>query len=1331
MISKISFIFLFIFTIYCFPQSDFKIISSDYNSVTIDYTPNYIDTSIIVINNQNYFRFNIYPGSSVSADSNWGMPNVPVRSFNVGVPNEFGNTIQVLNTFSKEINGRIVPIPFYKKVKDYSEAEYKLNPKYNDYRSPQDIVQFGEFGIARGIPVQKIIVNPVNFNPRSNKITLFTKIIFKVSFSKNQKVTSGKLDDLMKGSVINLNIAKHWIESAKRLNKITLTNSVLATGTWVRFEAPEDGIYKIDKNTLQSFGLDPSQIDPRTIKIYNNGGYVLPELVSASAPNDLIENAITVVGQDDGKFDDGDYILFYGRGTNFWYYDSTSQKIIRAKNPYSKVNYYWITYGGNAGKRIENEQSSTQQSGFIQNNTQAFKYLDDDKINILKSGRDFVGDAFNESLNSRTYINKLENLVPSSTVNYKIRFINTDLGSVLLNVQENNSTIFNSYISGRSYYTWSDYAAGYATEFLTHYNGNLSNNRSALKITFNTQGANSQGYLDYYEIQYQANLKPVNDRLVFFSIDTSAVIEYDLSGFSNSNIKVYDVTDFSNVKLITNPLVLSGGEFRFRKFQNTNSLSKFVAVGADSFLTPINPEQIENSNLHGIDPGAKLIIVTNKLFHDQAVNYKNYRENQSPNKMSAVVVDIDKIFNEFSCGMTDVSGLRNFIKYAYDNWTIKPEYVLLFGDGTYDYKNIEGFNNNYVITYQTAESMDGINSYTTDDYFVRVDGDDRIIDLSIGRLNINSNSDAENVINKIIYYENQEDKGNWRNLITLVADDGKTSKGDDGNIYTAQSENLAGTIIPSSFDLNKIYLAEYPAVITGEGRRKPEVNKAIIDAMNAGTVLVNYIGHGNPDVWTHEIVFDRNISIPQINNLRYFFLTAATCDFGYYDRTNIQSGSEDLVLKPDGGAIGVFSASRIVFAGENAQIMYTFFDSLMNTSRDSSDLPITVGKAFYLTLHAVSNSANDQKYHLFCDPTIRLNFPHYKARIDSLNHIAFEDTTNIQVKALGKISINGSIRKPDSTKWNNYNGEAVLTVFDSQRQVLLPEIGNYPITVQGGILFRGRISVTNGNYSANFVVPKDISYENKKGKIVVYFFNSENDGIGYTKNIIVGGTDSTTSNDGSGPDIQIYFDNTNYKNSYLVNPNSELIVKLSDETGLNTTGTGIGHKLEGILNDNETSPLDFTNYFTGDLNSGGKSGEINYKFDNLPEGEYQLKVKAWDVFNNFSTETAYFSVVSGNDLAIRDVYNYPNPFASNTTFTFQQNLDRPLNVRIKIYTIAGRLIKEIKRDFINDKFVKIYWNGRDEDGSIIANGTYLYKIIVQTADGQYNKSVLGKLAVIK
>ncbi|MFZ0454681.1 MAG: C25 family cysteine peptidase, partial [Ignavibacteriaceae bacterium] len=518
----------------------------------------------------------------------------------------------------------------------------------------------------------------------------------------------------------------------------------------------------------------------------------------------------------------------------------------------------------------------------------------------------------------------------------------------------------------------------------------------------------------------------------------------------------------------------------------------------------------------------------------------------------------------------------------------------------------------------------------------------------------------------------------------------------------------------------------------------PAVNEAIIAAMNNGSLIVHYVGHGNEHVWAHESVFENSSSIPRLHNPRYFFLTIAACAFGYYDKTTVQSGAELLLLKANSGAIGAFTSTRPVFANDNAAITDTFYTKLFREKKS-----ITVGNAYFLTKikRYAGYEDNDQRFTLLGDPATRLLVPQYSASIDSINGHKFNSSdisaSTIQLKALSQTRIEGVIEKPDNTVWSDFNGEGIISVYDSERKVLLPQLAGpgypdgYPMTVQGGTIFRGRVSVTNGHFSSNFIVPKDISYQNENGKVIIYFYNNAGDGLGYTDNIIIGGTDSSVVNDGKGPDVEIYFDSATPSTSFLINPNSKLIVKLSDETGINSTGTGVGHQLEGILNDNISSPIDFTNDFTGDKDSGGKSGEINYSFNDITPGEYKIEVKAWDVFNNYSSKTAYFTVVSGDDLVLSNVYNYPNPFSGNTTFTFQQNLNSVIDLKIKIYTIAGRLIKEIDKSSISDKYVMVPWDGRDADGDVIANGTYFYKLIVKTSDGKYNTSIIGKLAVIR
>ncbi|MBI5660891.1 MAG: type IX secretion system sortase PorU [Ignavibacterium album] len=1329
--SRISYLLavLIIFSVSAVAQSDIKVINSDFNSLIVKYTPDFTDTSIVKIDSEVFRNVSLLFGKLLNPDES-GKPAIPKRIIPVGIPDEFGNSIEVLNYSYKEIDGQIIPIP--EMIPDSVSYHLIYNKSDNYYTvEAAELVSFGESGYARDILVQNLIISPVQFDPIQNKIKLYSEITFRINFSSAQ-ISSKPVDNFLQDAVINFDVAKYWNKSTKKTNKITVTNSVLANGKWVRFETPEEGIYKITRSQLSSFGIDPNTVDPRTIKIYNNGGKILPELQSAPRPIDLVENAIMVVGEDDGKFDANDYILFYGRGTNFFDYDSDGKTIKRFKHPYSKSNFYWITSGGNAGKRMTAKTSLSDNPDFLQNSTVAFAYKEDDKINLGKSGRQWFGDDFSQSILQRVYMNKLDARIPTEPVKYNVRFIVGSSSNLTLTVSESGSQIYSGTLAG---YGSNKYQVGSAYLASFNYTGNIPNDLSSLTFRINPAASTSVGYLDYFVIEYRRELKALDDYLVIFSNEVNGIIEYQLGNFSTSNISVFDVTDFANVRVISNATI-SGGNCSFRMNESASQRSKYIALESGKFKTPVNPTEISNSNLRGEITGAEFIIISPKEFLDAANRLKNYRETQTIPAISTIVAEVDKIFNEFSGGLPDVTALRDYVKYAYENWQVKPKYVLLFGKGTYDYKNIEGFGDNFVPTWQSEESLILIynaDSYTTDDFFVRTFGDDNVIDLSVGRIPARSLAEMNNYIDKIIKYEKNSDKSPWRNLITLVSDDGWTSSGDDTSLHTRPNEEISKFSYMQSFDFNKIYLAAYPPVITSGGRRKPEVNEKIISSINEGTVYLNYIGHGNPEVWTHEIVFEKTVSIPRLKNDRLFVLGTFTCDFGYFDIPNYQSGAEQLVLLKDYGAIAAFTAARLVFAGENEGLNKDFINRMFNSSRDTLNLPITLGKAFYLT-KLTNSSVNDQKYVLLGDPTIRLNIPVLRSVVDSVNGQLL--TNDVQIKALSKVKIDGRVVNSDNTTNADFNGEGILTVFDSERDVPLPEISPnpnnlFPMTVQNSIIFRGRVSIINGLFSTEFYVPKDISYENKNGKINLYFFNQQNDGVGFSKKIVVGGTDSSVANDGKGPEINIFFDDENYQSAYLVGSSPLLIVKLNDETGLNTTGTGIGHKLEGILNEQVNNPIDFTNYFTSDLDAGGKSGKINYQFSKLDGGDYSIQIKAWDIFNNFSTEKAYFSVVGDEDLVVRDIYNYPNPFGGRTTFTFQQNLSEPIDVKIRIFTIAGRLIKEIERQYVNDRYVTIDWDGRDTDGNELANGTYLYKLIVRTSDGKFNKSYLGKLAVVR
>lgn len=1330
--SKIFFSVLLLLPILIvFPQDDIRVISSDQNSILLEYTPKF-STSFLKINEEDYVSISLSFGAV--SDPEAGAPAVPVRQIPVGVPSESGNTIEIVSVSSTEMQGKINPVPKIMKIDGIPTTRYEIGEMYYSYQPSEQLVTFGDFAIVRGMPVQYFIVKPIMFSPAINNIRLYSKIIFRVTFNNLLNYRNFSKDTFLADIIPNFNVAKQWIKDAKEenLNKPVTTNSVLSAGKWIRFETREEGIYKINRALLASFGIDVATVDPRTIKIYNNGGKVLPEALNELRPIDLVENAIIVEGENDGKFDTDDYILFYGRGTNFWDYNNSSRRIVRYFHPYSTSNYYWITSGGDVGKRMQAKNSLNSTITYEQLSTQAFASWEEDKINIAKSGRKYLGDDFTQSTNSRTYVNRLDGIINNSQIKYRFNFVNASQGPITLTVDENSAQLFSNVLFG---FGSSDYSAGVMHEVSAYYNAILPESRSVLKLKFSPSSSTSIGYLDFFEINYEKELKAYENGIIFFSKDTTSTIAYHLSGFTSTDILVFDITDHANLKIVQPMIPPSGSEFRFQAGEVQGNVSKYYAITSAKTKLPINPVEIPNQNLRGMNDGSKLIIIYHKNLKEHALRLKAHRENNAKLNISTTAVDVNEIYNEFSGGLMDVSAIRDYIKYAYNYWVTKPEYVLLFGEGTYDYKNLEKQNDNLIPPFETVESLNPYpTSYPIDDFFARIDGNDSRVDIALGRINAANSREARIVVDKIINYETVQSKDLWRNLVSLVADDHLITTGYDFAPNTKQSEDLSN-LLPPSFDQNKIYLAAYPTVMTALGRSKPGVYDEIINTINRGTLLLNYVGHGSPDLWAHERVFVKSTTIPQLINDKYFFLTAATCDFGYYDIPGFQSGTEMMLLKEGSGAIGAFASTRPVTSYENASLNEAFYSSLLSSARDTLNLPTTVGKA-YMKAKVIGSGyiINDEKFHLFCDPSLRLNIPQYSAGVDSINGQII--STDIQIKALSRTKIDGIVKRPSGEMWNDFNGEGILTVFDSKRKVLLDVLSTptnpFYMGVQGGIIFRGRISIVNGKFSSEFVVPKDISYENANGKIQLYFTSSVGDGLGYTSKVIIGGTDSSVVNDGIGPEIEIYFDDESFDNTHLVNPNSTLIAKLSDDTGINTTGTGVGHKLEGILNERFNEPIDFTNYFTGDLDSGGKKGAIKYKFNNLAAGDYQMLLKAWDVFNNPSSEKFYFTVVPGNDLFISEIYNYPNPFSSTTTFTFQKNtINSPVDVDIKVYTIAGRLIRNLNAKNVMENFVKVDWDGHDEDGNQIANGTYLYKLNVKSTDGAFSKSVLGKLAVIR
>ncbi len=873
---------------------------------------------------------------------------------------------------------------------------------------------------------------------------------------------------------------------------------------------------------------------------------------------------------------------------------------------------------------------------------------------------------------------------------------------------------------------------------------------TSLSATFSCGTPDGEGYLDWMEIVYNRRLNSAAiDELKFDSPNQSGTFEYNVSSFSSNSIRVFDVTNNNGVNQIQ-PLSASSSNVKFQKSQAVRDIHRYVVTGPNGYKTPtaISP-RVPNQNLHGISDGASFVIITHPDFLPAANRLKTKREQGGPGSvdyLKTVIFTCDQIYNEFSGGVLDATAIRDFLKNAYENWQEKPVYVLLLGDGSFDYKNLLHTEQitppaNWVPAWEhTDPQIDQVAGYCSDDFYAYIVQDSLVSpsyqefkigrpDIGIGRIPARSLTDANGFLDKEDCYVDGANNGYWKNRMVFVADDGYTSDGYDGSVHTDQCEELAESHTPRVIDKDKIYLIEYPTVITAQGRRKPGVNADIIKAWNAGCLDIHYTGHGSPEVWAHEYVLEKDVVISQIHNqCQYPFVSIASCDMSKFDNPQSQCASELFVMTPNKGAIGTLAASRPVYGTANAVLMQAFFNALY-LQRDTLLYPLRFGKGIFQAKQneGVGYSENDSKFIMLTDPSLRVGIPRYRTRVDSISGLS-SDT----MRALSRVKIYGSIMNPDSSLWSTFNGKTFVKVYDVTRQIEIDETYNglvyaYRFKLPGGIIYSGLAPVTNGKWTAEFIVPRDLSYLNQNGKLVNYFYNNQADGSSLYENFYVGGIDPNASIDTTGPRINAYLNNRNFRSGDVVNENFTLIADLFDESGINTTGT-IGHKLEGTLDGDESHKYDLTTYYNSDTSY--KSGSLSYDFSGIGTGQHSLKVKAWDTYNNSSQATIQFNVVSSGGLQVMNVYNFPNPFRDATAFTFQHNYPGLVSVKIKIYTVAGRLIKEIDQPPTNDKFVNIPWNGKDADGETLSNGIYIYKLVVTTEDGT-NITNTGKLAVLK
>lgn len=1129
------------------------------------------------------------------------------------------------------------------------------------------------------------------------------------------------------------------------------TVSAMKTGDWYKIGVLKSGVYKLDYNFLKLFTNNVDNIDPRKIRIFGNGTGMLPESALDDVPLTLEENRIMVVGEGDGSFDENDYVLFYAVGPHVWEFDSIQNFYNQRYHLYSDTAFYFVNYGETNGLRIQTAGSYSGTTTDIITTYQSYQHHEIDTFQLNQSGRLWLGERFAGSISSYSVNFKFKNINSSYPLYVKGRFAASSIVS-----SENKVKIK---LNG------SDFAStGNINPIGTHYTStkayfgtvfdsvNTSANQINLEVTYNKPHSEARAYIDYITVNATCNLQYTNGQLLFRNhryVGPGKVGEFRIA--SASDALIWDVTN--PLSVFSQGHNFTGSEINFKALMSEDRA--FVAFSADSAYFPYFKGEVANQNLLGYR-GKDYIIVCPEAFKAEAKDLAEFHSDFSG--LDVGVATCEEIYNEFSSGAQDVSAIRNFMKYLYDNSANKVRYLMLLGDASYDYKDRVPGNTNLVPTFQSEESFSPLSSFSSDDFFAMLDDASiydgaATVDISVGRFPGKSSAEVQGFISKLrAYLLNSEQAagenccttspinstfGKWKNDMLFVADDGNQ---DDGfsNIHFYDTENISSSVekLDSSFNIQKVYMDAFKKISSPGGGSFPEVERIISDRMLQGSRYVSYIGHGGEAGWADEKILDVNDIRAWTNKDKLAIFLTATCEFSRYDNPSRVSAGEWVIINPNGGAIAMLTTVRLVYGGFSNNIGFSinFFKHAIDTTPGVMN---TMGEAVMKTKieSPLGSHFNNRKFALLGDPAMPLNNPYY-----DVTTTGFEDDFGNPIdtlKALEKVVVKGEIKNPDGSPASNYTGILYPTIFDGEKLTVTLDNNNKnkvdTFTVQNNILFKGKASVTNGKFEFKFIVPKDISYNYGEGKIGYYVANMTADGKGYSKGFKVGGTSTNFAPDANSPEISMYLNDSNFVDGGLTNESPILIVNLSDESGINTAGNGLGHDIVLVIDGDNANGIVLNDYYEANLDdyTGGK---ISYPLQGLREGPHRLSVKVWDIFNNSSESSINFIVSNSTGLALEHVLNYPNPFTTSTNFYFEHNHPcTSITVQVKIFTIAGKLIKTItveQSGSANAKGSAISWDGKDDFGDAIGRGVYLYQLEVLTSDGlKANK--LEKLVILK
>lgn len=1095
------------------------------------------------------------------------------------------------------------------------------------------------------------------------------------------------------------------------------TESVLSKGDWYKMSITQQGIHQITYDELSQMGIIPSTIDPRNLRIYGNGNGMLPESNARERVDDLRENAIYVHGQEDGIFDPTDFILFYAQGPVEWPFNIFNGRFEHQVNLFTDTMFYFLTVSEAPGLRIQEKE---QASGQVTRETQKFvdmAHHEQELENLLLSGKEWFGEAFNSTDNEKTFSFSFPDILTTEPVYFQIQYIGRSVTEdVAYSVWINDNMAVDQDIMAKLLINQSTYARE-SLKTLTFFPASPEIN---IRVKFHANDIGSRGWLNYIRMNAWRSLVYRGNQLEFR--------DYLVTG--DGNITRFTVnTDVPSYSLweITNPLIPASHKFTpqqggFQFISHTDSLRTFIIHEPGSYHSIAASTRIRNQNLHGLSD-CDMLIISHPDFLEQSQKLSEIH--LADEGLVSTVVNLMEVYNEFGGGSPDATAIRDFVRMLHYRTNGRMRYLLLFGDASYDYKNRIHENTNFVPTYQSKNSLTQTGSFVSDDFFGLLEHGEGYnmnggVDVGIGRFPVRTKAEAEAMVEKVRSYlsKNMEVMQDWRNEILFVADD------QDNNLHLDQAEALSRVVDTSRNILNikKIYLDNYQQVNVPGGHRYPQANASLISQIEKGLLIVNYTGHGGINGLTDEKVFPVNDIIGLTNHNKLPLFITATCEFSRFDDPHFESAGEKLILNPNGGAVALMTTTRLAWAHSNFALNKKLYEAMF--SSNNPQLP-RLGDVMRASKNPPSSSVYN--FVLLGDPALRLVSPVKRVHTTTFNSMQAGIQADT-IRAMSHVQVSGRIALPNGDTDTDFNGYLYPRVFDKKSvyRTLGNDNNSQPVNISyfDKVLYQGKISVTDGLFTFEFMLPKDISFQYGSGRISYYAVDTINftDASGVYQNLVIGGTDEDAVADQTGPDVHLFINDYSFKEGGIVGDNPLLIATLTDPQGIHYLGNIIGRDITLVLNDAANNTFILNEYYSPDTDSY-TSGKIVFPLKSLQKGKHSLRLKAWDLHNNSTEAETYFIIDVQAPLSLSGLMNIPNPFSTETSFRFNHNkLNGLLDLVIDIYRIDGQWVASLegKTQSSGGQTEPISWNGTDRNGTPLPGGLYIYRLTATDKNGVSN-----------